>query len=153
MANYNFDDVSNVNNLLKESQDAQKDQREQCREAMLFVTKKDGQWEPRVWNQYDSRFRGTFDMCGPIVDSIAGEIEQSDFTLRVGPAGGEATEDIARTYDGLIRNIRNMSNAEYVFQAAGRTNVIQGFDAWEVVQEYTSMGVDMILYRKHHSNL
>lgn len=150
MANYNFDDVSNVNNLLKESQDAHKDQREQCREAMLFVTKKDGQWEPRVWQQYDSRFRGTFDQCGPIVDSIAGEIEQSDFTLRVGPAGGEATEDIARTYDGLIRNIRNMSNAEYVFQSAGRTNVIQGFDAWEVVQEYVdgdSFDQDLLIKR------
>lgn len=150
MADYKFEDVSNVLNLLKESQDAHKDMREQCRESMLFVTKKDGQWEPRVWEQYDGRLRATFDMCNPIVDSIAGEIEQSDFTLRVAPAGGEATEDIARTYDGLIRNIRNISNAEYVFQSAGRTNIIQGFDAFEIVNEYAdsdSFDQDLVIKR------
>ncbi len=136
MADYDFTDINKVLVMVAESQDYERDQRNQCREAKLFITKRDGQWDPYAWQKLEGRFRGTFDMCTPIIDNIAGEIEQSDFTLRVSPAGGEATEDTARTYDGLIRNIRNMSNAEDVFQQAGRSNVIQGFSAWEVVQEY-----------------
>lgn len=150
MADLNFNNITNVLNLLKESQEAHKDMRNQCREAMLFITKKDGQWDPYAWQKMSGRFRGTFDMVTPVVDNIAGEIEQSDFTLRVSPAGGEATEDVSRTYDGLIRNIRNMSNAEYIFHKSGRANVVQGFDAWEVVQDYVdgdSFDQDLLIKR------
>lgn len=132
----NFEDHDSVVNMVKEAQDAEKDMRAAVREAKLFITKRDGQWDPYAWQKMDGRFRGTFDMCTPIVDQIAGEIDQSDFTLRVSPSGGAASEATAKTLDGLIRNIRNISSAEHVFQAAGRSNVIGGFDAWEVVQDW-----------------
>jgi hypothetical protein len=131
-----FNNHSSVIQMIQEAQDAEYDIREHVREAKLFITKRDGQWDPYAWSQMDGRFRGTFDMCTPIVDQIAGEIEQSDFTLRASPSGGTASEDTAKTIDGLIRNIRNISNAEDVFQSAGRSNVIGGFDCWELVQDW-----------------
>ena len=145
-----YDDIKSVLEGLKKAQDAERDQRNNAREAQLFVTKRDGQWEPYVWERLNGRFRGTFDMCNPIVDSIAGEIEQSDFTLRVSPASGESSEDTARTYDGLIRNIRNMSNAEYAFDKCARANIVQGFDAVEVIQDYVnpdSFDQDLLIKR------
>ena len=132
----NFEDHDKVLNMVTEAQDSESDMRDHVREAKLFITKRDGQWDPYAWGQMDGRFRGTFDMCTPIVDQIAGEIDQSDFTLRVSPSGGKSSKDNAKTLDGLIRNIRNISNAEQVFQAAGRSNVIGGFDCWEVVQDW-----------------
>ena len=137
MAELNFNDINAVLDAVKEVQDAEKDMRQAAREAKHFITKRDGQWDPYAWSKMEGRFRGTFDMCGPIVDNIDGEIQESDFTLRVSPASGEASEQIAKTYDGLIRNIRNISNAEHVFNQAGRGNVISGFDAWEVVQDHS----------------
>jgi hypothetical protein len=131
-----FENHNTVVNMVKEAQDAEKDMRQAVRDAKLFITKRDGQWDPYAWKKMDGRFRGTFDMCTPIVDGIAGEIDQSDFTLRVSPSGGKASKDTAKTIDGLIRNIRNISNAEDVFQSSGRSNVIGGFDAWEVVQDW-----------------
>jgi len=131
-----FDDHADVLIMVQKAQDAEQDQREASREAKLFITKRDGQWDPYATGKMEGRYRGTFDMCTPIIDQIAGEIDQSDFTLRVSPNGGESSEDTAKTLDGLIRNIRNISNAENVFQAAGRSNVIGGFDAWEVVQDW-----------------
>lgn len=131
-----FKDHSKLLVMVEEVQDAEQDSREAVMEAKLFITERDGQWDPYAWDKMDGRYRGTFDMCTPIVDQIAGEIEQSDFTIRVSPSGGEADKKIAKTLDGLIRNIRNISNAESVFQAAGRSNVVGGFDAWEVVQEF-----------------
>lgn len=134
--NKDFTDHGNVLQIVKEAQDSEKDQRDAVREAKLFISKRDGQWDPYAWEKMDGRFRGTFDMCSPIIDQIAGEIDQSDFTLKVSPSGGQSTKDTAKILDGLVRNIRNISNAEIVFSQAGRSNVVGGFDAWEVAQDW-----------------
>lgn len=131
-----YSDHSEVLIMIQKAQDAEQDQREHVREAKRFITDRDGQWDDYAITKMDGRFRGTFDMCTPIIDGIAGEIEQSDFTLRVSPSGGEASKDTAKILDGIIRNIRNISNAEDVFNKAGRSNVTGGFDAWEIVQDW-----------------
>lgn len=145
-----FSDHSTVLAMVSEAQDATQDQRQSVREAKLFLNKKNGQWDVNAWNKLDGRFRGTFDMCTPIVDQISGEIDQSDFSLNVSPSGGEASIDVAKTYNGLIRNIKNISNAEQVFNAVSRSNVIGGFDCVEVVQEFVkgdSFDQDLIIKR------
>lgn len=131
-----FSEHSNVLIMVAEAQDATTDARQAVRDAKLFLNKRDGQWDPYATEKLKGRFRGTFDMCTPIVDQISGEIEQSDFSLNVSPSGGDSSIDVAKTYDGLIRNIRNVSNADAVFNDASRSNVIGGFDAVEVVQEF-----------------
>jgi len=131
-----FSKHNNVLVMISEAQDATTDSRQAVRDAKLFLNKRDGQWDPYAWQKLEGRFRGTFDMCTPIVDQISGEIEQSDFSLNVSPSGGDSSIDVAKTYDGLIRNIRNVSNADGVFNDASRSNVIGGFDAVEVVQEF-----------------
>ena len=124
-----FSDHGKVLTMIKEAQEANSDMRQGVRDAKLFLNKKDGQWDPYAIEKLKGRFRGTFDMCTPIVDQISGEIEQSDFSLNVSPSGGDSSIDVAKTYDGLIRNIRNISNADAVFNDASRSNVIGGFDA------------------------
>jgi len=131
-----FSKHNNVLVMISEAQDATRDQRQAVRDAKLFLNKRDGQWDPYAWQKMKGHFRGTFDMCTPIVDQISGEIEQSDFSLNVSPSGGDSSIDVAKIYDGLIRNIRNVSNADAVFNDASRSNVIGGFDAVEVVQEF-----------------
>ena len=131
-----FNDHNKVINAIADVQSSEKDMRQASRDAKLFITKRDGQWDPYAWKKMKGRYRGTFDMCTPIVDGISGEIDESDFTIKVSPVGGQASMDTAKTLDGLIRNIRNISNAETVFSQASRSNVIGGFDAWEVVQDW-----------------
>jgi hypothetical protein len=143
-----FDSIVDVNRLLSEAQDAEYDNREQVREVIHFLQKQDGQWEPSVISQMNNRPRYTFDQCNPIVDAIAGEMEQAEFGIKVRPAGGEATTDLAKVYDGMIRNIQSMSNAVHVFNASGRKMVSAGFDAWEVVQDWSdtdSMDQDLFI--------
>ena len=145
-----FTDHSKVLIMVSAAQDATTDARQATRDAKLFINKRDGQWDPYAWTKMEGRFRGTFDMCTPIVDQISGEIEQSDFSLNISPSGGDSSIDVAKTYDGLIRNIRNISNADEVFNAASRSNVIGGFDAVEVVQEFIdgdSFDQDLIIKR------
>jgi len=81
-----YKDLDAVKEQLRKAQGAEEDQRNAAREAKLFIVKRDGQWDPYVWNKMDGRFRGTFDMCTPVVDQIAGEIDEADFSLTVSPS-------------------------------------------------------------------
>ena len=132
----NFNDHGYVMTELEKSQDADHDNRERAREADLFTSARDGQWEPEWWNASDGKPRYTVDMTSPIVDQISGEIEQADFGINVDPSGGGADKKTAATLNGLIRNIQNISNAEDTFNAAGRRVVNSGFDCWRVVQKF-----------------
>ena len=131
-----YDDHQSVVNLLSACQQADHDNREMAREAHLFLDKRDGQWEAYWWNANQNKPRYTFDQVNPIVSQIASEIEQADFDIRVSPAGGNATKDIANTYDGIIRNIENLSNAKQVYAQSCRGMVTGGFDAWRVCSKF-----------------
>ena len=145
---HDYSDHKYVQELIKKAQEADSDNREKVREANLFLNKRDGQWEPFWWSANTGKPRYTFDLSNPIVDQIAGEMEQASFNINVKPAGGEATKEIAQTYDGLIRNIENMSNATSVFNNAARSMVASGMDGWRVVQKYVdsdSFDQDLII--------
>ncbi len=131
-----FNEYSEVQKLLSEAQEAEFDNRERVREDTHFLKKEDGQWEPDIIQGMTGRPRYTFDQCNPVVDSIAGEMEQSEFGIKVRPAGGEASKDTASLFDGMIRNIQSMSNAKHIFNASGRKMVEAGFDACRVTHEW-----------------
>ncbi len=127
-----------VYDLLTKSQNADQDMRDQARECALFLDKRDGQWEPKWLSQAknEKKPRYTFDMVNPIVDQICSEITQAEFDVKIAPAGGSATQSIANTYDGIIRNIETMSDASDVYAESARGMVVGGFDAWRVSQKY-----------------
>lgn len=131
-----YEEHNAVIKLLENCQSVESDMRESAREAALFILKRDGQWEPYWWNNCAGKPRYTFDMTTPIVDQICGEISQAAFDIRISPAGGDATKETALTFDGMVRNIENMSGATEIYNAAARGMVTSGFDAWRVVQKY-----------------
>ena len=123
--------------MLSEAQDAEQERRDKAKYANRFLMV--DMWEGS--DLPDKRYKGKFDRCTPVIDGIAGEMIQSDFTLRTRPSGGDSSEDTAETIDGMIRNIRNISNAETIFRASERACLIGGFDCWEVTAEYSPQGV------------
>lgn len=127
-----FSDHQYTLERLTDAQDANKDQREAAREAKLFVTKRNGQWEPYWWDAQSGQPRYTFDLTSPVIAGISGEIKKADFDIRVSPAGGEASKEDAKVLDGLIRNIENISNATKVFNRAAKSMIIGGIDGWRV---------------------
>lgn len=136
----NYDDINEINDQLAKSQEADTDNRDNVRTAHHFLEKEDGQWEPDILQAFrdGGRYRGTFDKCNPVVDGIVGEMTQADFDVRIRPAGGDATKELAKTYDGLIRNIETMSNASHVYAQASRDMVAAGLAGWEITTEYVS---------------
>ena len=122
--------------MVETAQSSEQFQREQVKEQKVFLTAKDGQWEQRAISKMGGRFRGTFDMISPIVEGFEGEIINAAFTIRVSPSNGAATKDTAKLFDGIIRNIRNISDAEDIFDKNAVSNYIGGFDCFELVEEF-----------------
>lgn len=146
----NFEDADNVIAMLEAIQSDDQDQRERAREAMLFVNKRDGQWEPYYWNLCDGKPRYTFDNTTPIVKQITGELSSADFDIVVSPGSGEASEETAEIFDGLIRTIENLSGAKYEYSAARRGMIISGFDCVQIEQKYVdsdSFDQDLVISR------
>lgn len=146
----NLEDHNWVLERLQAAQKADHDMREQARQAHLFVDKRDGQWEPYVWEQAEGRPRYTFDFTNPLIDQIAGDMEKMDFDIGVQPAGSDASKDVAATFDGMVRNIENISNATKIYNSAGRNMVTAGIDGWRVKQKYVdsdSFDQDLVVER------
>lgn len=132
-----FNNHKDIISAIKTVQEAEEDIRQQARDCQLFVYKKDGQWDPYAVQKMQGRFRGTFDMCMPVVDQVSGEIDEADFTLRIRPASGDASKEVAKVMSGLVRNIRNISNFDDgIIPRIGRSILVGGFSAVEVVPDY-----------------
>ena len=121
-----FTDHKGVKQLLTAAQSVETDVREIVREVHAFLDDKDGQWDDHAQKAFKGRPRYTLDKCNDLVDDIAGAMEQSDFDIQVLPAGGDATKELASTYDGLIRNIQNLSSATDIYSASSRNVVRAG---------------------------
>ncbi len=119
-------------------QESDLDQRQQAREADRFLLDKDGQWEESVARQLDSqkRPRYTFDQVTDAVENIMSDIEDMEFGSNVKPSSGEATKELAKTYEGMIRSIESSSGATSIYRNACRRIIRRGFDAWIVKAKF-----------------
>ena len=125
-------------NQLGGFQESDLDQREQAREADRFLLDKDGQWEERVASQLDAqkRPRYTFDQVTPVIENIMADIEDMEFGSNVKPASGEATKELAKTYEGMVRSIEADSGTTEIYRNACRRLIRRGFDAWIVKAKF-----------------
>lgn len=131
-------DCSAVTEMVLAAQNAEYDMREISRACVLFLIDQQGQWEPYWWQANVNRPRYTLDLTTPIIDQLMGEIAQSSFDIRISPAGGDATKKTALVYEGLVRNIENLSDAQDVYRNACRQALMGGFAAWRVVNKYVN---------------
>jgi len=131
-----YEDYTKMSSERTKSQGVNDDMRESSREQLYFVEKEDGQWEPRIIERMSGKPRYTDDRCNPILDSICGEIEDNDFAIKISPASGSATKETAEIFEGLIRNIENISSANLIYSAMARMMVTCGMSGIELEQGY-----------------
>ena len=70
-------------------------------------------------------------------DRVTNEGRLNKIAIKVRPYGGGATEELADTYSGLIRNIENESDAESAYQTAFEGAVSNGFGYIGVITKYS----------------
>ena len=130
-------DYSEVSKRLSMAQDADSDMRDQVCETDKFLNVRDGQWDTGNLPNINLP-RLTLDKCNPIVDSIASQIEENEYAIHVKPADGASNKDVANIYNGLIRNIENVSNAVQIYNAVSRRTIGTGLSGCRVVQDYVN---------------
>ena len=125
-------------NQLSDYQQSDLDQRQQARECDRFLLDKDGQWEEKVARSLDSqkRPRYTFDQVTPVIENIMADIEDMEFGSNVKPASGDATKELAKTYEGMVRSIEADSDATSIYRNACRRLIRRGFDAWIIKAKF-----------------
>lgn len=132
----NYEDHQDVIQLLKDDQHAEYDMRESIREEIDFVHDPQGQWETRVWNQFNRRPRYTFDQTSPAISKIWAEMAANDFSATVQPVGDGADEDTANVINGLRRAIYEVSSFHSISKKAGKRMIGTGFSAWRIISTY-----------------
>lgn len=96
------------------------------------------------WDEEIKKRRGanrpalTFNLLNLVVKQIIGDYRQNKLAIKVLPAGGPATEDIADILAGLIRNIERDSNADQAYTNGLECSARGGFGYFRIVTEYES---------------
>jgi len=130
-----FDVVQEAKERLDKAYQAGREQRDKAVDDLLFAQVEGSQWQDRD-DRKGGRPRFEVNKIAAHINQVIGEYRQNRVGVKVRPAGGNATTDLADTFNGLIRNIENVSNAKNAYDSAYDLLVNSGFGAWRIITEY-----------------
>lgn len=115
----------------------ERDQRKLAVEDIKFAQTEDGQWDDGAKEKRKNRPRFTINRVAGAVDQLIGDQRQNRTSIKIRPVSGGATEDVAKTMTGLIRNIESNSKASNAYDTAFDEVVNGGFGGWRVTTEFS----------------
>ncbi len=118
--------------------DDSKTTRDSVRDQQRFNSEDLGHWEQGAKERFSDRTKFQIDLVKPVIDGIAGQLEQLVLGGSVVATGGDSTKEVAYVYDGMLRTIANMSNASRIYKDAARAIVDHGFDACRLKTDYVN---------------
>ena len=118
--------------------------REDAMEDFAFIQVPDGrdttgqgQWEQNMLSERGTRPAYTFNKLRTVMALIRNDIRANTPSAKVrGIEGGDV--QTAEIFEGLIRNILNVSDFDTVVDGAANYMVNAGYGAWRLVSEYSS---------------
>tara|TARA_R110000782_G_C14819187_1_gene413724 strand:- start:4226 stop:6382 length:2157 start_codon:yes stop_codon:yes gene_type:complete len=114
----------------------ERDQRALAVEDAKFAHTPDGQWDENSIEKRKDRPRFTINRVAGAIDQLVGDRRQSQTNIKVRPIGGGADMQLAKIYNGLIRNIEGLSKAETAYDMAYDELVTGGYGGWRVLTEF-----------------
>lgn len=80
---------------------------------------------------------------------IINDARQNKTSIKIKPVGGQSTYDAAQVYEGIVRRIEYLSNADAIYTLATKHQVWGGVGYWRVVTDYVSAdSFDQEIYLK-----
>ncbi|KKL51769.1 hypothetical protein LCGC14_2292180, partial [marine sediment metagenome] len=113
------------------------------------------QWPDDIVRQREAEHRPmlTINKLPVFTDQVIGDSRQNKISIRVRPTGKEASEEIAKILNGLIRNIEKESDSDSVYQWGLQGAVDSGRGCWRVVKEFEDDNVfEQVLRLRRISN-
>lgn len=124
---------------------AERTQRDHALDDLRFAQAEDGQWDDAAKESRKNRPRYTINRVAGSVNQITGDQRQQRTNIKVQPLSGGASNDIAKTLEGLIRNIESQSKAQNAYDSAFDEMVNGGFGGWRVATEYEEDGFNQTI--------
>jgi hypothetical protein len=120
--------------------EAEKSNRDAGVEDQKFYIGGGGQWDEAAKREREAAGRPCLEINAlpATVRQLTGDLRRDTPEIKVLQAGGEATEEVAKIYNGLTRHIQSISDAKaaYVTGAEGAATAGQG--GWRVVTQYSN---------------
>lgn len=113
----------------------ERDQREKCQQDMRFCLKEGSQWESDVITKRGSRPRFEINKIQTATNQVQADQRQQSFDPKVRPVSGGADEKLAETFNGLIRNIMNISKFDNVKAESFKESSVGGIGGWTINTE------------------
>lgn len=79
----------------------------------------------------------TINLLPAMVQQVTNEIRQADLGIKVSPVDGKGDKEIAKIYNGLLRQIQANSSASHVFASAAESQVACGIGWVRIRSDYT----------------
>ena len=117
--------------------DRERDDRELAVEDARFVHTPDGQWDEDATRKRKDRPRYTINRIAGAIAQLIGDRRQNRTDIKVRPVSGGADQDMAKIYNGLIRNIEGLSKAENAYDNAFDELITGGYGGWRVLTEFS----------------
>ena len=118
-------------------EEKEREQRKLAVEDIKFAQTEDGQWDDDAKEKRQNRPRFTINRVAGAVDQLIGDQRQNRTNIKIRPVSGGATEEVAKTMTGLIRNIEADSKASNAYDTAFDEVVNGGFGGWRVITEFS----------------
>jgi hypothetical protein len=123
---------------LKRAAEFDRHNRDSFNKDMKFFLGVD-QWDPAIKTDRDTDGRPslTINQLPRFVDQIIGDIRLNRPRIKTRPESKDATVEMAKVFDGIIKNIEYRSNAETIYDHAAESMVAGGMGAWRVTTKYS----------------
>lgn len=104
----------------------------------LRFSRLEEQWHEsdRLQREEDKRPCETFSKMGAFIRQVVNDARQNKPSIKVHPADDKADPETAELYNGLIRNIEVVSNADAAYDTGLESGVDKGFGYWRINVKY-----------------
>lgn len=115
-----------------------------------------GQWPEDVRKEREDSGRPVITinkLTGP-VRQVTGDLRNMNPAIKIIPADGDATPEIAEVYEGLARHIEYRSDASSVYEGAAESAAQCGIGNFRILTEYeddTSFNQEILIQRIHNA--
>jgi hypothetical protein len=114
----------------------ERDQRRLAVEDIKFAQAEDGQWDDGAKEKRKDRPRFTINRVAGAIDQLIGDQRQNRTNIKIRPVSGGASESVAETLTGLIRNIEADSKASNCYDVAFDEMVNGGYGGWRITTAF-----------------
>lgn len=110
------------------------------------------QWDQRLKSMRESQNRPclTFDRLTTCVNQVVNDFRKNKPAIKCHPVDSAADVKTAEVFDGLIRHIERVSNADLAYETAFFTQVAAGFGFWRILTKYhddTGFEQELVIHR------